>query len=38
MPPFADDIVVPGHDGSDDRVRIRRPTPTLRELERPLEM
>src|SRR5262245_27760648 len=37
MPALADDLTVAGDDRSDDRVRMRRPAPALRELDGPLE-
>jgi hypothetical protein len=37
VPAFADDLAVPNDDGADDRIRVRRPAPALRELERTLE-
>ena len=37
VPPLPDDRAVAHDDGPDDRVRIRRAAPSLRELERPLQ-
>ena len=37
VPALADDLAVPDDDRADDRVRVRRPPPALRELERALE-
>jgi hypothetical protein len=37
MPPFADDLPVAHDDGADDGIRMRRASPTLGELESPLQ-
>ena len=37
VPALADDLVATRDDGSDDRVRVRRPTPALGELDGALE-
>ena len=37
VPAFADDLAVTNDDGADDGIRVRRPAPALRELERTLE-
>ena len=37
VPALTDDLAVPDDDRADDRIRMRRPPPALRELESPLE-